>query len=353
MVDNMDDIETTETESNTSSVDLKSMRDALEANMNSTETGEEVDADVEEEIAAPESVDQSNQVNQEQQAVAVQEERPALLPPADMRKEEKDAFLNPTAENAHILQGYLNRRAYETRSDYSRKMQEVEELRKQNAVLYDNIKQYEADYAKKGINIADVAKRSIAWDQAMEKNPIAAAKEWLESYGLTPEDLAKAQTEPNAPQYQNYLTKEDAERIAEERVQSLLQQQEQKAVEYYNQKVVESFINSKPVFRDPETASQIEAEMAPIVQALTNTGRYNDAGAVLETAYNYVINGNPAYSSLVQKMTAKPAIKEQKAAVEKAKAAAKSISGSAGSGTPRVQTKDLRDNLRRRLVGGD
>ena len=67
MVDNMDDIETTETESNTSSVDLKSMRDALEANMNSTETGEEVDADVEEEIAAPESVDQSNQVNQEQQ----------------------------------------------------------------------------------------------------------------------------------------------------------------------------------------------------------------------------------------------------------------------------------------------
>jgi hypothetical protein len=93
--------------------------------------------------------------------------------------------------------------------------------------------------------------------------------------------------------------------------------------------------------------------MAPVVQALTSTGRYSTPEQVLETAYNYVINGNPAYSSLVSKMAAKPVIQEQKAAVEKAKAASKSISGSTGSGTPRVQTKDIRDNLRRRLSGGD
>jgi hypothetical protein len=52
-------------------------------------------------------------------------------------------------------------------------------------------------------------------------------------------------------------------------------------------------------------------------------------------------------------MTAKPVIQEQKAAVEKAKAASRSISGSAGSGTPKIEAKNLRDNLRRRLVGGD
>jgi hypothetical protein len=269
-----------------------------------------------------------------------------------MRKEEKEAFLNPTAENAHILQSYLNRRAYETRSDYSRKMAEVEELRKNTSSVYDTIKQYEEDYAKQGISLGDIAKRSIAWDRAMQNNPVETAREWLESYGLSLEELNNFQSQtPQAPQ--NYLTRADAEQIAEQRMQALMQQQEQKAVEYYNQKVVESFMNSKPVFRDPETAAQIEADMAPVVQALTGTGRYSSPEEILDTAYNYVINGNAAYSSLVSKMTAKPIIQEQKAAVQKAKAASKSISGSAGSGTPRVQTKDIRDNLRRRLSGGD
>jgi hypothetical protein len=345
---NTDDTQTTEVQADKSAPEKLSIRDALQQRF------EEV-ADTQNEIEANEEAIPENEPAAEvavQQPV--QEERPAFLPPADMRKEEKEAFLNPTADNAHILQNYLNRRAYETRSDYSRKMAEVEELRKNTSGLYDTLKQYEPDYLKRGISIADVAKRSIAWDRAMEADPVTTAREWLEAYGLTPQELMQQQTqgyEQQAPA--NYLTREDAERIAEERMQTILQQQEQKAVEYYNQKVVESFMNSRPVFRDPETAAQIEADMAPVVQALTSTGRYSTPEQVLETAYNYVINGNPAYSSLVSKMAAKPVIQEQKAAVEKAKAASKSISGSTGSGTPRVQTKDIRDNLRRRLSGGD
>lgn len=345
---NNEDTQATEVQAEKAAPEKLSIRDALQQRFEeAADTENEVEANEE---AEPESEPAAEVAVQQ----PVQEERPALLPPADMRKEEKDAFLNPTAENAHILQNYLNRRAYETRSDYSRKMAEVEELRKNTSGLYDTLKQYEPDYLKRGISIADVAKRSIAWDRAMEADPVSTAREWLEAYGLTPEELMQQQTQAVQQQVpSNYLTREEAERIAEERMQSLLQQQEQKAVEYYNQKVVESFMNSRPVFRDPETAAQIEADMAPVVQALTSTGRYSTPEQVLETAYNYVINGNPAYSSLVSKMAAKPVIQEQKAAVEKAKAASKSISGSTGSGTPRVQTKDIRDNLRRRLSGGD
>jgi len=50
-------------------------------------------------------------------------------------------------------------------------------------------------------------------------------------------------------------------------------------------------------------------------------------------------------------MTAKPVIEQQQQAVAKAKQAAKSISGSAGSGSPRIVAKSLRDNLQRRLSG--
>ena len=285
-----------------------------------------------------------------------QSERIPLVPPADMNKAEKEAFLNPTPANSHVLQQYMNRRAYETRTDYQRKMQEVEELKKHASSVYDTIKQYEQDYAKEGIMLGDVARRSIAWDKAMRQNPVETAREWLDSYGVDLNELVSNQ--PNGyeqQQYnqptQSYLTREDAERIAEEKFKAVQTEQEQKAVAYYNQRVVESFVSSKPLFKDPETASQLEAEMAPIVQALSSTGKYSSPEEILNTAYNYVVAGNPTFSALNSAMSAKPVIDQKVAAAQKAKAASKSISGSAGSGTPRAQVKDIRDNLRRRMSG--
>ena len=275
-----------------------------------------------------------------------------LVPPADMNKAEKDAFLNPSPQNAHILQQYLNRRAYETRADHQRRVEEVEALRKQTATVYDAIKEYENDYAKQGISIGDIAKRSVAWDRAMQTDPMTTAMEWLQAYGINPADLVgQMQQDGSQNLQQNYLTREDAERIAEEKFQAAQKAQEQKAIAYYNEQVVQSFVNSKPLFKDRETAAQLEAEMAPIVAALTSTGKYSGPEQILETAYNYVIAGNPTFSSLNQAMAAKAVLDTKQAAAEKAKAASRSITGSPGSGTPRVQTKDIRDNLRRRMTG--
>lgn len=305
------------------------------------------------EVAKAETVEETEEQDSEVKASvpATQSEQIVYAPPADMNKAEKEAFLNPTSENSHVLQGYLNRRAHETRTQYDRKAQELNQLIERNSTVYNTIKQYEEDYAKEGISIQDVAKRSVAWDRAMKNNPYATAREWLESYGISPEELiGENQTETQGVE-QNYLTREEAERIAEERWQSMHQEQEKKAVEYMNQKIVESFMNQKPLFRDPETASQLEGEMAPVVRALTQTGRYSSQEEILETAYNYVVNGNPVFANLNQKLQAKPVIQQQMQATQRAKQAAKSISGSAGSGTPRVVTKDIRDNLRRRMSG--
>ena len=285
-------------------------------------------------------------------------DKPLLVPPADMRKEEKDAFLNPTPQNAHILQAYMNRRAYETRSDYQRKMAEVDQLKQQTSGLYDVLKQYENEYAKHGISISDMARRSIAWDKAMQTNPIETAREWLDAYGLSVQDLTNAtgqqdsQVQQSTPTQQNYLTREEAERIAEEKFKTIRDQEQKNAVAYYNERIVESFLNSKPLFKDPETASQLEAEMAPIVSGLAATGRYSSPEEILETAYRYVVAGNPTFSSITSKIAATSAIEQKQAEVAKAKTASRSISGSAGSGTPRVQTKNIRDNLRRRFVEG-
>lgn len=354
-MDNVQDIELeqdTETSEVRESTGAKlDLRKSLSENLS-------VENESSEELITSKNVPEKEQVETTESVATPPEpqiERIPLVPPADMNKAEKDAFLNPTSANAHILQQYMNRRAYETRTDYQRKMQEVEELKKSTASVYDTIKQYEQDYAKEGIGLGDIAKRSIAWDKAMRQNPIETAKEWLESYGININELVSdTNYEEQASSQQNtqsYLTREEAERIAEEKFKAVQSEQEQKAVAYYNQRVVESFVSSKPLFKDPETASQLEAEMAPIVQALSSTGKYSSPEEILNTAYNYVVAGNPTFSALNSAMSAKPVIEQKVAAAQKAKAASKSISGSAGSGTPRMEIKNIRDNLRRRMSG--
>ena len=339
MDDNTPDVESTEVVVDREPAEL-SIRQSLSKQFKSQKEEERVEEPTNE---------RSNESAVVEQSAPQVQERIALAPPADMNAAEKDAFLNPNTDNAHILQSYLNRRAYETRTQYDRKMQEVNQLREQNSRVYDVIKEYENDYAKDGISVADVTRRSVAWDRAMQANPVQTAIEWLEAYGLNPNDLVGQQEAYQQPT--EYLTRQDAERIAEERYKSIQQEQEKKAVEYMNQRAVESFTSRKPLFRDPETASQLEAEMAPVVQALATTGRYSSTDEILETAYNYVVNGNPTFASIAQKLQTTPVIQQQQVATQKAKAASKSISGSAGSGTPRIVTKDIRDNLRRRLSG--
>jgi hypothetical protein len=341
MEDNFDNVESTEVTPERETAEL-SIRETLSKQLKQSAEKESVEEPVQE--AQNDASDETASVQQEAPQIA-------YAPPADMNKAEKDAFLNPTPQNAHVLQSYLNRRAYETRTQYDKKMQEVNQLRDQTSNVYNVIKEYEQDYARDGISVADVTRRSIAWDRAMQANPVQTAIEWLEAYGLSPQDLANQYSGQTSVETQNYLTRDEAERIAEDRFRAIQQEQEKKAVEYMNQRTVESFISRKPLFRDPETASQLESEMAPVVQALTGTGRYSSAEEILETAYNYVVNGNPTFSGLAQRLQAAPVIQQQQVAVEKAKKAAKSISGSAGSGTPRIVTKDIRDNLRRRLAG--
>ena len=350
----MDNVETTPTETEITperDTEERSIRDALEQQFDAKEEAQRVEPE-------KEAVAEDETPTEAEETPSSIMERIPVVPPADMNKAEKEAFLNPTSENAHVLQQYMNRRAYELRSDYQRRMQEVNDLKQQTSKVYDVLKEHEQDYAKQGISIADVTRRSVAWDRAMQANPVATAIEWLDAYGLSVNDLMQqGQIDPNMngyaypPQQQNYLTREDAERIAEEKFQAIQAEQQKNAVAYYNERVVDSFLKTKPLFRDPETASQLEAEMAPVVSGLASTGRYSSPEEILETAYNYVVAGNPTFSSINNAVAAKSVAEQKQAVAQKAKAASRSITGSAGSGTPRIQVKDMRDNLRRRMSG--
>ena len=165
----------------------RSIREALSEQLSgdSADTTEHNEAAVEVE----EEEQESEAVSEEVTETTSKQSLTPLAPPADMNAVEKEAFLNPSPENSHVIQSYLNRRAYETRSQYDKKMQEVNQLRNNLGGLHETLQQYEDEYARQGYTIADVTKRSIAWDRAMQNNPVDTAKEWLESYGLTVDDL--------------------------------------------------------------------------------------------------------------------------------------------------------------------
>lgn len=278
----------------------------------------------------------------------------AVAPPRDMNKEERDAFLNPTSENAHILQNYLSRRSYETRTDYERRKAEVEKIQRQTQPIFEAYQKHEQEYKQLGLSPQAVYERSIEWDMAMRENPVQAAIEWLDAYGITPNDLVNGEYyPPEQQQPANYLTREEAEAIAEQKMQALMNEQQQKVVAEQTINFVQSFMQTKPLFTatDPQTAAQLEERMAPVVQALAQQG--GSPQEVLETAYNYVVKGDPVFSDLANKLAAADGVRSRKTETAKAKKASRSISGSVGSGSPRMSVKDIRENLRRRLNGID
>lgn len=344
--------EATEVVADTGKVGV-SLRETLQSRFVAEDEAAKVAPSTPEQAAQITKVDAKADAQETPTAAPVQE-RVAIAPPADMRKEEREAFLNPTAENAHILQGYLSRRGLETQRYFQQKTTELEQARQRAASLADVVSKYEPEYAKYGMNIADVTRRSLEWDRAMQANPRQAALEWLDAYGLSVEDLVEhAQNGGVLPQQEQpkYLTAQQAEEIAQAKIDALLQQQQQSVLAQQNYQAVQSFIATKPLFKDPGTASQLEEAMAPIVAALSGNGQ--SPQEILETAYTYVTKGNPTFAALASKLEAPQVVEQKTREAEKAKRATKSISGSAGSGNPRLQTKDLRSNLQRRFYGGD
>lgn len=278
----------------------------------------------------------------------------SILPPADMNAEEKAAFLNPTAQNTGILQKYLSRRSYELQSDHTRKTGELYQKSREVEDISKVVGPEREYYAKKKIPVETVVANAIAWDKAMENDRLTAAREWLESYGVDPSELIAGQGQQQAANPQ-YLTREQAEQLAEEkaaeRIQHEFSMREQSRIAEEQANVVQQFIAADPLFRDPGTGAQLEEAMAPVVAGLRAANPRTPVKEILETARKYVVSGNPVFSELASKLAAKQDIGRQNAEAEKAIAASRSISGGPGSGTPKIKAKNFREGVRARLNG--
>ena len=277
-----------------------------------------------------------------------------ILPPADMSEEEKKEFkaLSPK------MQQFISRRAYETRNSYTQNSMRLAEEYKpyREALESKEAKEFQRD--NPNVKISDLVKRSIQWDRALRLNPEAAAKNFLSHYGIDADGIAADGEDSDSSGFEDRngsgasrYSEEDIDRIVRERVAEALSSKDQEVTTQRNQSAVNKFVESKPLFRDPGTAEQLEAEMAPIVEIYRRNEPDAPPADLLEKAYDYVIKNSPKFSEVRTRLEAKAQAERSKQAAEKARKASRSISGGPGSGSPKRKAKSIGDALRMHYAG--
>jgi hypothetical protein len=272
-------------------------------------------------------------------------ESPKIIPPADMRPDERDAFTKADPK----LQGYLSRRALEIRQQLSTQGEQLagkgREYAQLDSVVTPEVRQ---NLARMNLSVPTLVENSLAWHSAMKTNPVAAAQEWLEAHGLTPEELITARNgqAPQPKEQPKYLTAEEAQRIADERFEARMRERDERESQRQGldtiATTVNSWVKSKPAFSDPGTAAQLEAAMAPRIERLRALDPNMSEVEALEEAYQHTISKDPQFSALNSQLTAKPTI-------ETAKRASRSIHGGPGSGSPKQKYDNFRENLNANL----
>lgn len=321
-----------------------SFREALEKNMAKEP---EVQAKEPAKEAAPSLPEK--QINEPQKAETKAEIPPPVATPADMTAEEKEVFSKADPK----LQAYLSRRAYETRAAFSREMQKVQDANKYYENLNKAIQPHQEYLSKKGLTPDIAINRAIAWERAFETDRIGAAKEYLAAQGVDIYELLdeNGQTPQQQQPQQQIDPNAIKQEIWSEINQQIMQEHEAKTTEQHLN-AVEKFKSSKILFKDPNTALQLEADLAPIIESLARQNPSARAEDILETAYNYVTRGNESYSRLLDAYGQREKAEQARMQAEKAKQASRSVSGSIAGANPTSKGLDFREELRLRMQGG-
>jgi len=289
--------------------------------------------------AAPKSIEAAPVANQTQ--VAPTQHAP-ILAPSDMNAEEKAAF---QAGDPIGLQKYYARRSYEMRADYKRQTMELDARRKSVDAFEKVVERNKDHYILQGQDPAQVFERALAWDRRIKEEPISGALEYLKAYGISPQDLLKAnQGRPQEPvaQQQSYGP-EEIQQMIEERLQARIQESEKQATMQKLSSAVDKFIASKPVLADPGTQDAVTRAMAPYAQAAFASDPSVDPEKVLESVYKFVLAEQ--FPDLHSRLQARSVADAKNSEASKAKQAGKSISGSLSSGEPKRKFKNFREAL--------
>lgn len=282
----------------------------------------------EEEEAAPEETQASGDSEAEEDEES--DETP-IEPPQHWAEEHKDTFRNlPPSAQEFVLQRHRQMEA-----DYTRKSQEVAEVRKA-------LEPAKAHISQMGVSEGEYVRRLAAADQYLTQNPKQGV-EWLaKQYGVKL-DTGEQGTEEDEFKDPYVQQLEEKVNALESQFQSR-QQQEQHASEQQIQQQIEQFASEKDEKGDYKRPhfEQVKTHMG----ALMNSG----AAESLEEAYDQAVWARPDLrSELLEQQKREAAQQEKQRRKEKAQKAKKATTpASTGATTEAPEpAADLRTDLER------
>lgn len=274
---------------------------------------------------------------------------PTLMP-ADMDKEEQEAWKGANPK----LQNYLSRRAYDMRKELGNAYRQVAQKSQEYQGIDKVIAEHKSYLDKMSVTPVDALRRSIAWEKAIKENPVQGAKQYLAAFGIDPYSLIEDDVLDGTPEPQQTESVDPAQikqEIWNELNQQFEMQRQSQTVEK-NYSIVNSWMKDKPLFQDPATASQLEADMAPIVKSIRGSNPQATEEQVLDTAYNYVTKGNDRYAQLLTAWDQRKVAQKNAEKAIQAKQSSRSISGGLQGAAPVKGGLNFRDELRLRMQGG-
>lgn len=314
--------------------DLSAAYDAVEEPEEAEEQqpeSEETEAETEsseEEEAAPEETQASGDSEAEEDEES--DETP-IEPPQHWAEEHKDTFRNlPPSAQDFVLQRHRQMEA-----DYTRKSQEVAEVRKA-------LEPAKAHISQMGVSEGEYVRRLTAADQYLTQNPKQGV-EWLaKQYGVK---LDTGERGSEEDEFKDPYVQQLEEKVndLESRFQSR-QQQEQQASQQQIQQQIEQFASEKDDKGDYTHPhfEQVKTHMG----ALMNSG----AAESLEEAYDQAVWARPDLrSELLEQKKREAAQQEKQRRKEKAEKAKKATTpASTGATTEAPEpAADLRTDLER------
>jgi len=258
-----------------------------------------------------------------------------ILAPAEFDEKAKKEFEGLPPE----IKRTVSKRFYDMRRDYTAKTMELAQHRAKYQQLEQVSKAHEGRLARKGVSVEQAISNALAWDHFVEEQGANAALQWLEKHGFDPEELIEARDGGQAysgRQQQAQIPTEIQRELEESRqFRQMFAQQAQGQMVAQVHSTLDQFRASKPIFRDPSTAEQIESAMTPIVKGLRSANPTASHGELLERAYNYVVNGDERFRNLVNGAEKRRTIEAQRDHSQRAIRAASSVGSTGpGSGSP-------------------
>lgn len=310
------------------------------------EEGEEVSNDTEEQDSP--AMD-AKQVEEE-----AQPNIQGVLPPNDLNEEEKKEF-EELAKKAPKTAAKLAKRFYDYRRDYTQKTERAAETERRATPYLQEAAKHEQRLARKQLSPQQVFANALAWDHFIDEQGVNALVQFVESHGFDVQELAEAVESGQA------FTKSSEEaqipRHIQEKIDRLERFEQQYTQAQQSQQVEQTFsaLNqfkaSKPLFKDPATAEQLEAAMAPLVRGFRASNPSTPPLELLEKAYNYVVNGDERFRPLLDGVEKKKTIEAERDRSSRALAASSVRGSGPGSGTPSSVPKGRRAQIAAALDG--